>query len=536
MIKRVLLFFSILVVLTLTSCQSGPKKHKSTLRVNISTDPATLDPRKGCDLNSATLHFLLYEGLVRQEPNKKDDLGIAKDISISDDGLTYTFTLRKAYWSNGTPITTYDFIQTFKDMLSPSFPCPNAHLLYCIKNAKKAKQGLISQRHIGIKGIDYRTLEITLESPTPYFLDILTFCNFSPVNQNIAQVNPLYAHTKHQPLVSNGPYTLVKYTPGQEMILEKNPYYWDKDNVSLDRMIISIIDNAQTTLNLFEKGLIDYIGLPFTQIPQEVIGQDKYKESIKCGNLPASTLLSFNLDSKIFKNENIRKAFCLSVDRKEVYYSILDRDEKCEGISYFSKNLEHTPKPYFPMTPQSQLARSYLKKGLEDLKLDMCDLKQLSLVHSNYGKYAHLAQILQEQWSKNLGVLIQLNTIEHKAFLSKLYAKDYDITLCCWIAQYLHKMNFFERFVHKDHNKNYPGYNSFEYNELISKLSSTNDLDQAHEIHQKLEELLVNSYCIIPIYHWNNQYMLSNNIESFESLPGGSMCYKRLKTSNRQSV
>ena len=536
MIKKALFILLLLSSLLFTSCQKTKKKNLTTLRVNISTDPTTLDPRKGCDLNSATLHFLLYEGLVKQEPEKKHDLGIANKLEVSDDGLTYRFNLRRAYWSNGAPVTSYDFVQSFKDMLSPTFPAPNAHLLYCIKNAKKAKQGLISQRFIGVKAIDYKTLEIVLEKSTPYFLDILTFCNFSPVNQNIAQAESLYTHTNTRPLVCNGPYTIVKYNPGQEIILEKNPFYWDKDHVKLDRIYICIIDNARTTFNLFEKGLIDYVGIPFTQIPQETTTQEKYKKNIHTGDLPASTLLAFNLHSKIFKNKNMRKAFSLSVDRNEIYSSIQEEINDQKHISYFSKNLDKEPLDLFSMTPDIQNARRFLKKGLDELSLEISDLKHLTLMHSNYGKYSRLAQLLQEQWSKNLGILININTVEHKIFLDKLYTKNYELSLCCWIAQYLDKMNFFERFIHKDQNKNYPSYYNPDYLKLIDKLSETQNLQQIQKIYIQLEQLLATSYSVIPLYHWNNQYLLSNNIQSYQSLPGGSICYKKIITSNRESI
>lgn len=517
------------------SCQKSSEKNLSTLRVNICSDPATLDPRKVCDLNSATLNILLYEGLMRQEPDKKKDLGIAESVKISNDGLKYTFTLKKAYWSNGNPITTYDFIQTFKDMLSPTFPCPNAHLLYCIKNAKQAKQGLISHRKIGIRGIDYKSFEIHLESATPYFLDILTFCSLCPVNQNIAQKESSYSPTNSKYLVTNGPYRLVKYTQGQEIILEKNPFYWDKENVSLERIIISIIDNPQTTFNLFEKGKLDFIGQPFTDLPQEVLCQEPHKNKMQNGNLPGSTLLSYNLSSKIFSNINIRKAFALAINRKEFYYSILNITPKDNAISFFSRNLNANHMPHFSLNPQNLKALSYLNKGLQELGLNKKALKNLKLLHSSLGNYAKIAQILQEQWSQNLGVMVKLQTLDHKAFLDKLYCKDYDFSLCCWIAQYLDKMNLFERFIYKDHVKNYPGFNSSEYRNLINEIKYTKNQEEINTIYDKLEDLLVENCPVIPLYHWHNHYMIQNKVQSVKSLPGGSICFKYIKTTNEKA-
>ena len=126
-----------------------PKKNQH-LSLNFPFDPLTLDSRKGADGTTSTLHFMLYEGLTRMNEKSTREPGIAYHIDISDDLCTYTFHLRESLWSNGDPVTAHDFEYTWKSMLKPSFPCPNAHLLYPIQNAEKVKKGVLGEDSLGI--------------------------------------------------------------------------------------------------------------------------------------------------------------------------------------------------------------------------------------------------------------------------------------------------------------------------------------------------------------------------------------------------
>ena len=145
-----------------TSCQKNSclPKESQVFRSNFPFDPPTLDPRKGADVVASTVHFMLYEGLTRMTPKSTHEPAVAEKIDISLDQLTYTFHLRNSYWSDGSPVTANDFAYAWRTMLEPSFPCPNANLLYPIKNSELVKQGKLSVNELGIHVIDDKTLEI----------------------------------------------------------------------------------------------------------------------------------------------------------------------------------------------------------------------------------------------------------------------------------------------------------------------------------------------------------------------------------------
>jgi len=193
--KQILTLCSLICLFNVFGCQKSETPSKQVLNVNFLYEPTILDPRRGSDGVTSTVHFMLFEGLTRMTPTSTRELALAKKIDVSDDGLTYTFFLRESFWSDGYKVTAEDFAFSWTSMLDPSFPCPNAHLLYPIKNAEKIKSGELLTESLGIKVLDEQTFQITLERPTPYFLDLTSFCVLFPVPKHIAASNSHWADT-----------------------------------------------------------------------------------------------------------------------------------------------------------------------------------------------------------------------------------------------------------------------------------------------------------------------------------------------------
>jgi oligopeptide transport system substrate-binding protein len=505
-----------------TSCtkKEGEKKITNAIHVNFLQDPSTFDPRKGSDYISSTLHFLLFEGLVRMTPESISAPGIAEKIEISSDKMKYTFHLRDAKWSNGTPITAYDFSRSWLDMLDPLFPSPNAHLLFPIKNAEKAKKGLVSLKEVGINAVNYNTLEVYLETPIPYFEELISFCVFSPICQNHAQENPDWVEAEGRDFVCNGPYRIAKRKIGQEIILEKNPFYWDAASVDLEQISISIIDNEMTALNMFENNQLDIIGLPFTGIPSDSIPELRDKGLIKTTEVPASTICCFNLDKFPFSNKNIRKAFAYAINRQEIVDNITQTGEK-PGMKLLPDALhESQPDPFFK-DGDIETARSYLKKGLEELEISIDDLPKLTLLHASTGIYPKVAQAIQEQWRKALGIRVQLLGYEYKVFLDKLAKKDFCISQCVWVAQYFDPMNILDRFRIKENEKNYPGFYDPEYKKIVDNSIYHSQKKDRFSVLNKALDIINEEVPLTAIYHWNSPYMKKNYIQGLDQRPSG---------------
>lgn len=530
------IYYILLAFLCLPSCykKPSPPLEKTTLHLNITQDPLTLDPRKGSDFVSSSLQFLLYDGLTRMTPYSTVSLGIAEKIDVSDDMTKYTFYLKDTKWSNGESLTAFDFVQTWKDMLNPNFPCPNAHLLYPIKNAEKAKRGLVSERQIGLRALDHKTLEVYLEQPTPYFLELVSFCVFFPINQNLIVRNAKWSENSNDEWVGNGPYRLSKWKKGSEIILEKNPYYWNKDNVRLDAIHVSIVDNELTAFKMYEMDELDILGLPFTGIPSDSIPSLKDKGQIKTTSLPGSTMCCFNMSSFPLTNHNIRKAFAYAINRQEIVDNITQTGEEL-GIHLIPKIWrKHQPTPFFKDGDQEQ-ARAFFVKGLKELGITKEELGPITLLHVATGIYPKIAQAIQNQWRTVLGVQVELTGYEYKIFLDKLIKRDYQIGQCIWIAQYNDPMNFFERFKNISNPKNYPGYDNPKFAELLDKSYFYPDPEARSKILQEAEEILTEDMPLTALYHWNTTYLQKPYVKDLQTNPIGGFFFEEISIDKKPS-
>jgi oligopeptide transport system substrate-binding protein len=530
--KKLLRYFLLTLsfLMSLASCSKSPtsKKIVNGIHLNIIQEPLTLDPRKGADYTSSTLQFFLFEGLLRMTPDSLAAPAIAERVDVSEDELTYTFHLREAKWSNGTPITAYDFSQTWLDMLDPYFPAPNAHLLFPILNAEKAKKGLVSLKDVGIHALNYNTLEINLEAPTPFFKELISCCVFSPVCQHHTQQNSDWAEAVDKDFVCNGPYRLARRKIGNEIIFEKNPYYWDADSVELEQITISIIDNETTALNMFLNNQLDMIGLPFTGIPSDAIPNLLDKGLIKTTEIPASTICCFNLNKYPFNNKNIRKAFAYSVNRKEIVDNITQTGE-IPGVKLLPDSLlSNQPEPFFK-DGDVETAKMYLKKGLEELGITKEQLPKLTLLHASTGIYPKVAQAIQEQWRRALDITVELNGFEYKVFLDKLGKKDYCIGQCVWIVHYYDPMSILDRFRIKENAKNYPGFDNQTYRELVDRsLFYANKEERFSELNKALD-VINEEVPLTAIYHWKSPYMHKPYIKDLFVDPSGTLYLPKVK-------
>ncbi len=514
---KVFLVFPLLTLL-LSACTRDKKPATNSnfnqLNLNITHDPCTLDPRKGGDLTSTTIQYLLFEGLTRLTPYSTVSLGLAEKVDISDDKKTYTFHLRKTYWSNGVPVTAYDFVQTWKDMLNPLFPCPNVHLLYPIKNAEAAKKGLASEKQIGIRAIDYQTLEVYLEEPSPFFLEMISFCTYFPIYQNIATRLARWADNAGEDFICNGPYRLVSWRRNHEIVLEKNPHYWDKEHVDLDRIRISVVDNEMTALKMFEKDELDMLGLPFTGIPSDAVPSLRDKGIIKTSSLPGATICCFNMNSFPFQNVNIRKAFAYAINRREIVENITHMSEET-GPSLIPKSFKGYDPPPFFKDGDVETARIFLQKGLKELNLKEEDLDgTVTLLHASLGIYPKIAVELQNQWKKALGIHVKLSAHPYSVFIDKLTKRDYQLAQCIWIAQYPDPLNFFERLKMKDNVKNYPSFENPNYTKLIEASSHLLDNTERFKFFKEAEKLIAEEMPLTTLYHWCSSYIQKPHVEN----------------------
>jgi oligopeptide transport system substrate-binding protein len=505
----------------LFGCFRKKEEQKQVLRLNFLSDPSTLDPRKGGDPASSTVQFMLFEGLTRMTERSSSEPALAEKITLSEDGTLYTFHLRDSFWSDGHRVTAYDFEIAWKNMLSPSFPCPNAHLLYPIKHAKEAKDGVISLDEVGVQALDAKTLQVTLEAKTPYFLELIAFCVFSPVPSHITQDHPDWADKLGPHLVTNGPFSLKTWKPQNEMIFERNPSYWEASSVALEGIRITFIDNETTALQLFEKNELDFLGL-LTPLPLDSIPKLKREKLLKTSPIGATTYCSFNLSCLPFSNPHIRKAFSYAIDRKALVKHTTQLDEEVATNLIPSLLKFNQQEDFFP-DANPELAMNHLRQGLEELKLTPNDLSQLTLTYFEGDASKKIVQAIQQQWKQTLGIQVNLECYTFKVYLDKLYRRDYDFAYTFLVIQYNDLMNILDRYKFKENPKNYPGWENPEYIRLLDASSSISNNQERISFLRQAEELLLEDMPVAPIYHWNHVYISQEALKGVYISPIGSI-------------
>ena len=513
-----------------SSCNKGeesPHQAPHVLRMNINREPLTLDPRRGSELIGSTLHFILFEGLMRLHPDGSIHPAQAETVEISDDRKTYTFHLRDTVWSDGSPITALDFAVAWKRILAPDFPSANVHLFYPIKNAELAKKGDVSLEEVGIYVIDDKTLLVELEHPTPYFLELVSFCVFYPVSHQIDEQNPSWFCEAGPQFVSNGPFKLSSWKHNNEILFEKNPLYWESNQIFLDQIFVSMIGDEITALKMYENNELDIIGHSISRIPNEALLTLYKRKLLHFTDLPGTVVVCFNNSQFPFNNKNIRKAFSYAIHRKELVENITQLGEEIATNILSPALINHKNRSYFK-DHDTQLALACFQKGLEELGVHAEEFPEIFYNYSLSDINHLMAQALQNQWAEVLGVKVTLRMNEHKVLLDNLKMKNYYIAQSFWIAQYNDPFSILERFKSKKNVKNPPGWEHPEYSRLLEKSALAPTAEDRLKNFEAAEELLMEEMPLAPLYHLKSAFMIKPHLSLLNYSPKGAFDYARL--------
>ena len=496
--KKVLYFISIFFFIFM-SCQKNEHKEKR-LRICFNMDPKTLDSRKSGDLATSATLFLLNSGLTEAQKDGSITPALCYSYDISLDKKTYVFHLKDATWSDGHPITAKDFEKSWKKIIDPTFPSLCPQLFYPIKNAEKAAKGEVSLDEVGINALDDKTLIVHLNNPTPYFLSLTSFCIYFPIPTHLEENSSTWDSFSDNNLVSSGPFLLKKWKKGSEMVLQKNPKFWNKDEIFLDEIHISIVDNETTALQMYENDELDWVGallspLPLDSIPTIIKSKECFKTPIG-----GASFCVFNTDIFPFNNKNIRKAFGLAINREEIVNNITQGGENIAS-RLIPPKMAKNRRDFFNDKDNEQ-AKELFEKALLELNIKKEDLN----ITFSYGSnllHKKQAEALQQYWQNTFNIPIKLEMVEEKTFMDKIHKHKFQAALSYLIVQYNDPMNIFDRFKNKSHSKNYPLYESETYQDLLNYSSSEIDENKRELILEKAEEIILDDMPISPIYHHN---------------------------------
>lgn len=518
-----------------SSCNNENKaaeKKRQVLRTAIHAAPVSFDPRKSTDITSANFAFLLFEGLTLFSPDGSIVPAQAESVDLSEDKTCYTFHLRESFWSDGTPVTAFDFEYSWKEMLSPSFPAPSAYLLYPVVNAEKAKRGLISVDEVGITATDSSTLVVRLSAPTPHFLEILTFYTFSPIQKSIDQTKPNWSQQVAEDFISNGPFILKERKGNHYYVLEKNPLYYAKNKIKLDSISFSLVENEMTALQMYEKGEIDILGHPFSPIPVDALPKLQKEGVLHINPSPLTTFSVFNTQTFPFSNSHLRKAFALATNREAIVQNITQLNE-LPATAAIPPLLKQNHNRKFFNDHDLQNARYHLKLALQELGVKASDLK-ITYTYSTTDLSHKIAQALQQQWATNLGISITLEQCDHKILLDKLSKRTFIAAQTLWYAQYFDPINILERFKSPHNVKNYAAWDNASFSHLLDRSSYASSPALRRALLEQAEELFLEEMPVSPIYHWNTATLIKPYVKNIHFNPLGGLHTELLEIDMRE--
>ncbi|WP_371069015.1 peptide ABC transporter substrate-binding protein [Sediminibacillus sp. JSM 1682029] len=478
--------------------------------VNAMSEPPDLDPALATDTTSGWVLDHVFEGLYTKDKEGNPVLGTASDVQVSDDGKTYTFTIREdATWSDGSPVTAQDFEYGWKRVLNPDTGSSFAFYMYYIKGAEAYNKGEGSVDDVGVRAEDEKTLVVDLEAPLGYFDELLTMWTFYPVKKDVVESDANWSASEDS-YVSNGPFKLTSWEHDSQVVIEKNEEYWDKDVVKLDKVTYEMVNDATTYYQMFKTNELDLI----QTLPTDVIDQEKDSEEYKETPYFGTYMYMFNVDKEPFTNAKIRRAFSLAVDRTSLTENVSKAGETPayafvpEGVETPEGDFRETGGAYFE--EDAGKAKQLLQEGMEEEGWD--ELPEVTLLYNTSENHKKIAEAVQEMYSQNLGVDIKLSNQEWKTYLDTTEQGNFQMARMGWIGVLVDPVVILDYYL-GDSPNNRTNWINEEYDELIAQAKVEQDEQKRYDLLHQAEEVLMEDLPFNPIYHYTNTYLTSQNFE-----------------------
>lgn len=511
--KFLLLSIVLVLSLALAACGTGDKNSSGSddkgsesatkeLNLTFASEPPTLHPGLATDTTSGSVINNIFEGLMTMVDGKPVEAA-AESYEVSEDLLTYTFKLRDAQWTNGDAVTAEDFKYSWLWVLNPENASEYSSILYPIKGAEAYNLGQASAEDVGINVVDEKTIEVTLEAPTPYFLELTAFKTMYPIHPATSEENPKW-FAEADTIVSNGPFTLTDWVHSGSMVLEKSDTYWDAKNVKIDVVNIEMAESETTQMTKFDSGEIDYLGAPFGSVPLDAIDRLKSENLLDINDQSGVYWYKFNTTDKVTSNVNIRKALTLAIDRQGLISNIT-KGEQQPALGVVPNSVEGfgDDEGYFA-DADFETAKEYLAKGLKELGLASPSDLTVSISYNTSEAHAAIAQFIQQGWTTNLGINVKLDNSEWQVYLDKLNNLDYQAGRMGWVADYNDAYSFLEQYNSAANGNNDTGWENAEYAELLKQSITETDPQARIDLLKQAEAIFMDEMPVAPIYFYTN--------------------------------
>jgi oligopeptide transport system substrate-binding protein len=497
-----------------------------TLLVGNLAEPQELDPQLISAYTDQNIAVALFEGLCAIDERTSQPVpAAAEKWEISPDGLTYTFHLRaSAKWSNGDPLTAQDFVASWRRALAPAVAAENAYLLYPLKNAAALNSGQLTDLSaLGAEALDDHTLRLTLKRPTPYLPALTAQPVWFPVNPRVlakfGDVNQRQpAWTRPENLVGNGPFTLAEWTPNARLVVAKNSAYWDAASVRLEHIIFFPTESPEVEERNFRAGQVHVTySLPTSKLETY---RTTNAAALRLDPFLQAIFLRFNTTRPPFGDARVRRALSLAIDREAIATSVL-RGAQNPARSFTPPDCAgYTARATVPTdfaAARQLLAAAGFPEGR--------GLPSLDLQVRNDEYQPRLAEVLQAQWKKELGVNLTITPLEQKTWVQNQQTLNYTLSGAGWIGDFVDPVTFLDLFVSGGGN-NWTGWASPAYDDLIRHAAA--DPVARLDYFQQAEALLLEQAPVAPVYFGVRAYLIHPAVRGWEPSLLGLHQYKKV--------
>lgn len=532
----------LVTALVLSACGTGKntdsakdekREVKQEINVVSTGELSTLDSALYSDVNSSDMIGQGMEGLYRLNKDGLPELAMAKEEPIvSEDGLIYTFTIKdEAKWSNGDAVKAEDFVYSFKNVIDPNYGSTSSNQMDIFKNGRAIRESKSELDSFGVKALDDKTLELTLEYPIPYLDQVLIGTPFMPKNAKFAAEKKEAYGTSSDDFVGNGPFLVQGWSGANDTWeLVKNDQFWDKDNVKLDKINVQVVKEVATGVQMFEAGEVDYTTLSDTYAQE-------YKNSEQATFVPKAMVgyLSPNQKREVTGNVNVRKAILQGIDKEQFANEILgDGSLALNGFvpENFAKdpvNQEDFRKENGDLLPydlkEAQKSWDLAKKELGK------DTIELELMSADSGTAKKTIEYVQGQLEQNLpGLKINLKSMPLQNRLDFQNKGEFDLVFGTWTPDYSDPINFLEFYDSKG-GLNTAKYENPDYDKGLSeaRFDLAKTPEKRWEKLLDLEKILIEKDAgVLPLYQGSVGYLKSDRLHDIQVFPFGRTVSYRL--------
>ena len=488
---------------------------ETVLNVAISGDPSSLDPAINIGDSLMYILGLTEESLTRYGEDQQIVDGLADEITHNDDYTQWTFHLRDSAWNNGDPVTADDWVYGITRLLDGSTEVAYPDFNYEIKNARAIFAGEADPSELGVTAVDDKTVQFDLEYPVPYFEKLLTHCQHFGINREFVESIGGDANygTSADTVLSNGPYYVDSWETDNIVVLKKNPYYWNADNIAIDQVNVYVIPDEGAQVNMFINGELDIVDFSAQRL--STIQSAGY-EALSYNN-GRSAYLKYNFANEYLSNKYIRQAISSAIDRETLVKGVLKNASiAADGfvpvrLSGGDTTFREAIGPTLEYTYDSDKAKELLAKGTEELGISASDIS-FTILTKNTDEFTSVAGALQQLLQEELGIKVEAETLDSSSVKTKTKSYDYDVVLASWGADFDDATNFLGAYENaQDANEAF--YRSDEFNDVYVKAVYETDQNERTKELGEAEKILLEDQAITPLYYTAQYYAVSDRVD-----------------------